>query len=527
MPARRALFDRWTLGFVLLSVALVWVRIVALRLSPLDLHFDEAQYWAWSQSFELGYFSKPPLIAWVIAATTALVGDAEWGVRLAAPIAHGLGALALYALGRNLYGAAAGFWAGLTWLLLPAVSLSSFVMSTDALVLPLWSFALLALWRLVATRSWFWAVLLGVAVGAGALAKYAMLYFPLCALLATWWAKPVREALLGPRGIVAALIALAILSPNLYWNFTHGFETVAHTASNASLTSDLFHPGEMLEFALNQGLVIGPIFLVLFVWLLSRAARHGSTLQDADRFLLAFVIPPLAVILVQAFLSRANANWAAAAYPAAVVWLCGNLIATKAMRRWLAGATFANVLLGALFISTTVDPAIPSQVVTAFNNLTGLHVRTPRGQREATHWEETAREIAIRARGEPGEAPFTAVLVDHRAAYFELAYYWRHARRSGAPLPPVRMWLLTDAARNSAEAGDPMRPEEGARVLVVHMTPKYLPLVAGDFTVFRAVEHLSVPLDGGATRELDISVGESFAPAVRDEAYLLRVRELN
>jgi hypothetical protein len=527
MPARRALFDRWTLGFVLLTAGLVWLRIVTLRLSPLDLHFDEAQYWAWSRSFELGYFSKPPLIAWAIAATTALFGDSEWAVRLSAPIAHGLGGLALYVLGRNLYGAAAGFWAGLTWLLLPAVSLSSFVISTDALVLPLWSFALLALWRLVATRSWFWAVMLGVAVGAGALAKYAMLYFPLCALLATWWAKPVREALLGPRGIVAAVIALAILSPNLYWNFTHGFETVAHTASNASLTSDLFHPGEMLEFILNQGLVIGPIFLLLFSWLLSRAARRGSTLQDADRFLLAFVIPPLVIILVQAFLSRANANWAAAAYPAAMVWLAGNFIATKAMRRWLAGATLVNVLLGGLFVAMMIQPSIPSEVVTSFNSFTGLHVRTPRGQREATNWEETAQLIALRARGEPGEAPFTTVLVDHRAAYFELAYYWRHARRSGTPLPPVRMWVLSDAARNSAEAGDPMRPEEGARVLVVHATPKYMPLVAGDFTVFRTVEHLSVPLDGGAQRELDISVGEGFAPAPRDADFLLRVRELN
>ena len=24
--------------------------------------FDEAQYWTWSQSFEWGYFSKPPLL---------------------------------------------------------------------------------------------------------------------------------------------------------------------------------------------------------------------------------------------------------------------------------------------------------------------------------------------------------------------------------------------------------------------------------------------------------------------------------
>ncbi len=68
-----------------------------------------------------------------------------------------------------------------------------------------------------------------------------------------------------------------------------------------------------------------------------------------------------------------------------------------------------------------------------------------------------------------------------------------------------------------------MRPEEGGRVLVVHLTPDYLPFVAGDFTVFRTVEHLTIPLGGGVNRELEISVGESFAPAPRDAAFEERV----
>jgi hypothetical protein len=146
--------------------------------------------------------------------------------------------------------------------------------------------------------------------------------------------------------------------------------------------------------------------------------------------------------------------------------------------------------------------------------------------RRSRAWEETAREIALRAAAQPGEAPFTAVMVDHRALYFELAYYWREARRAGAPLPPVRMWLLHGDARNSAEQIDPMRPEEGGRVLVVHMTADYLPFVAGDFSVFRTVEHLTIPLGGAYTRELEISVGEGFAPALRDAAYRERIRAL-
>jgi hypothetical protein len=117
-------------------------------------------------------------------------------------------------------------------------------------------------------------------------------------------------------------------------------------------------------------------------------------------------------------------------------------------------------------------------------------------------------------------------MVDDRATYFELNYYWRHARRAGAPLPPVRMWLLHGEPRNSAEANDPMRPEEGGRTLVVHLTPSYLPLIATDFASFRTVEHLTIPLGGGITREMEISIGEGFAPLPRDAAFEERRRRI-
>ena len=63
--------------FVLL--ALTAIRIVGLHFSVVDLFFDEAQYWAWSRELSFGYFSKPPLLAWVIAATDPICGSASSG----------------------------------------------------------------------------------------------------------------------------------------------------------------------------------------------------------------------------------------------------------------------------------------------------------------------------------------------------------------------------------------------------------------------------------------------------------------
>ena len=507
-PTRSTAFDRATLAFLAVLTALTWLRIELLRLNPIGLYYDEAQYWMWSRSLEWGYFTKPPLIAWVIAGTTALFGDAEWAVRLGAPLAHAIGALAIFALGRAMYGAWTGFWAGVGWLFMPAIWLSSAIISTDALMLPFWAIGLLSMWRLSTTRAWVWAIVLGAAIGAGVQAKYAMLYFVPCAALAVWRLPMVRQAVAGGRGIAAAAIALALVTPNLVWNARHGFVTAQHTAANARLdAADLFNFDELFEFLSSQA-IIGPLIFLALLWLTWRAMTRASSLSVEDKFLLAFMLPPFLFVSIIAFVSRANANWAAVAYPAALVWVTGSLLVSAAGRRFFTAAILVNFIIGAGFTLVAFNPSISNQF---------------KGVRMARAWDETAREIALRAATQPGEAPFTAVLVDSRATYFELNYYWRQARRAGAPLPPVRMWLLHEEARNSAEAIDPMRPEEGGRVLVVHISPDFLPFVAGDFTVFRTVEHLTIPLGGGINRELEISVGEGFAPAPRDAAFEERV----
>ena len=512
MPATRAAFDRATLAFLVVLIAAMAGRVALLQLNPLDLYLDEAQYWMWSRSLEWGYFTKPPMVAWAIAATTALFGDAEWAVRLASPVAHGIAALALFSLGRSMFGAWAGFWCGVGWLFMPGVWFSASIISTDALMLPLWSIALLALWRMVETRAWIWALALGLATGFGAQAKYAMLYIVPCIALAAWRLAPVRSALAGGRGWLAGAVAAAALAPNVYWNARNGFVTAQHTAANADFDlGDLFHPGELWEFVSGQAGVVGPLIFLAAFWYAWRALGRGEALSLQEKFLWAFIAPPFLFVSVLAFVSRANANWAAVVYPATMVLVTGALFSSLRGRRVLAAATAINVAIGGAVMAApfVLDPAISNQV---------------KGVRTTRAWQETASEIAFRAAARPGEQPFTAVMVDDRATYFELNYYWREARRAGAPLPPVRMWLLHGEARNSAEAIDPMRPEESARVLIVHLTPGYVPLVAEDFTSFRTVAPLSIPLGGGFTRDFEISIGERFAPTPRDAAFEARLR---
>lgn len=496
--------DRTSGLFLACAAGAAALRIWLLIVSPLELQFDEAQYWFWSRTFDWGYFSKPPLVAWAIALTTNIFGHAEWAVRLSAPIAQALAACVLFVLARRMYGDRAALWAGVSWLVLPAVWVSSSVMSTDALLMPLWSFALLALWRFQETRAWGWAILLGAAIGFGALAKYAMLYFLLCAAIAALWAPELRRALLSLRGAGALLTAALVLAPNLIWNALNSFATISHTAENAGGGDIGFHPDEVIEFILGQALVAGPVMFAAIVALAGFALWRPARLDLRDKVLIAFVAPPIVIIVAQSLISHAHANWAASAYPAAIVWAAGRLAQMKLGPAVLAGAAAVNLGLGAVASAA------------ALNSRFAEHAGLSNALEDSRGWRETA---ALAASAAAAHGPFTAIVTDHRALFFELTYYWPERQ------PPLRMWVLRDEARNHAEAVAPMEPALGARVLVVHMQTRYRDLVAGDFARLTEIGRREINLGGDERRELIFSIGEGFSPAPRDAAFLARLGE--
>src|SRR5271169_2098481 len=128
-------------------IAITLVRIIVLIVSPLQLYPDEAQYWWWAQTPDWGYFSKPPMIAWVIWQTTTLFGNSEWAIRLASPLLHGATALLVFGIARQVFSARAGLWSALAYLTTPGVSYSCGLISTDVPLLFFWAFALYAFLR--------------------------------------------------------------------------------------------------------------------------------------------------------------------------------------------------------------------------------------------------------------------------------------------------------------------------------------------------------------------------------------------
>jgi 4-amino-4-deoxy-L-arabinose transferase-like glycosyltransferase len=323
----------------LILFALTIARLVALHVSVVDLFFDEAQYWSWSRTLAFGYFSKPPLLAWILAGAAEICGDGEACLRAASPIFYLGTSLLAYAIAALLYDERTAFWTALVVALSTGVVFSSRIVSTDVPLLFFLTLALLAWLKLLMGGSARWTVVLGIALGAGALAKYAMVYFVAGVALAALTDDGARKLLRRPALWLAVLIAAVIAAPNVGWNLVNGLATFKHTGRNIEGDGFELTIGKGLEFILSQFLVIGPIVFGIFLVLVVRMPWRN--LPRADRVLMSFATPPLALVTAVAFAHGANANWAAPAFvPAAIV-------ATAVMvrrKRW--GLLTASLCIG-------------------------------------------------------------------------------------------------------------------------------------------------------------------------------------
>jgi 4-amino-4-deoxy-L-arabinose transferase-like glycosyltransferase len=311
---------RWALWVVF---AVTLARLVWLGLGRTDLYPDEAQYWLWSLHPAFGYYSKPPVVAWLIALTTALFGESEAAIRIAAPLLHFGTALVVYQVARRLYDAPAALWSAIAYATLPGVSVSAAIMSTDAPLLFCWAVALYAFIRAREARGGRWWILVGIAIGMGLLSKYAMAYWLISALLFLLLFRDERRHL--KPFLAATLLGLAIYAPNFAWNWANGFVSYLHTRDNADLGGALFHPRMFFDFFGSQFGVFGPIFFASLIVLVALAKRSLRDRRAA--FLACFALPTLAMMLAVSFLSRAHPNWSAPTFVSATVLVVAWLMA--------------------------------------------------------------------------------------------------------------------------------------------------------------------------------------------------------
>ena len=344
MQQNRSIYSLKTLLTFVAIVTIYRLFILFYASERIDLYADEAYYWLWSQHFDFGYYSKPPMVAWLIKIGTSLFGDTFVGIKIMSLVVYIFTTLNIYYLAKELFDENVAFFSGLAFITLPAVWLSSLIISTDVPFLFFWSLGMLFFVKALKSDNWRDWIVTGIAGGGGLLSKYTMIIFVVSAFAYLAVSPTHRRHIKNPKLYTAMILAAIIYLPNLYWNYTHEFVSFKHTSrDNAHITGIHFHLNKMLEFLGSQFAVFGPL---LFGWLLALLPRYRTLMREESfKLLWWFIVPMFALILTVSLLSRAFANWSAPMYVASTILVVAWLVRNR-YKKWLYAAIGVNILFG-------------------------------------------------------------------------------------------------------------------------------------------------------------------------------------
>ena len=323
------------------------VRLMVAATMPLSA--DEAYYRVWAHALAPGYLDHPPMVALWIRAGTAVAGDTALGIRLFGPLSALLGSLLLWRAGEDL-APGRGVGRRAVWLLNGTLLLNagSVVMTPDTALLLFWTASLAALARLLRTGNGVWWIAAGAAAGAAFDSKYtAILLVP--GVVAWLLAVPSLRFWLRRREFwAAAVVAVAVTAPVLWWNLAHGWVSFARQGGRAGDFHSAAAVSHLFEFVSGQIGLATPLLAALFGIGIWRCVRAGAWRTPAAGLIAATTLVPLAVFLQHALGDRVQANWPAILYPGAAL---GTAMTVE--RFWRSAVAVGLGLSGLVYVQAT------------------------------------------------------------------------------------------------------------------------------------------------------------------------------
>ncbi len=319
--------------------------------SGFDLVGDESYYWDWSRHPDWCYFSKPPMVAWIIGAATWLFGDYTAVVRLPSAVLGTLFLLVLYHTTKLFYSSRAAFLALIIILATPGNAIGNLIMTIDPPLYFFWIAALYFLYQaLFEGRKIAW-LLAGIATALAFLSKPSALALPVMTGLYLLITPNKRSQLMNNYLLFLLPIALSAV-PLVVWNQQHDWIMLNHSQGHfAEKHRDWL---KVLEdfglFVLIQFLVLSPVIFILLMRVCTSGLTGFRTLPDKERFLFMTGPALLIGIFCLSLVQKVQGNWPGPFYFSALIMLSG-WISEGRWRTWLKPALITGFALVALTYS--------------------------------------------------------------------------------------------------------------------------------------------------------------------------------
>jgi 4-amino-4-deoxy-L-arabinose transferase-like glycosyltransferase len=354
---------------------------------------DELYFIVCGERPDWGYVDQPALVPLLAAASHHIFGDHLLGFRLLPALVMSITVAFSAEYTRILGGARFAQWlAGLCVLLGPIFLIQGVLFSTDMIQALTWLGLAWVLARLEQSGDERWWLAFGAIAGFSLNTKYLIAFF-LAALAIGLLATPQRRSLAKPWVWLGALLALAMMTPNLLWQQAHGWPFI-ELGKAGSGGKNL--PMSLPQFFLQQMLQTGP--LAALVWI---AGLWAGMVRPKPASARAFPIA-WAVLMLLFVQSHGKPYYLAPIYP-----ILFGLGAVR-IEAWLAnpigrGAVLALTAVAGTLTAPLTLPILPVETFIRYQSALGV---TPSvGERQKTGvlpqyyadmfgWPELAAKVA-------------------------------------------------------------------------------------------------------------------------------------
>ncbi len=326
------------LFLILFLITLVKIGILYINKTPLWV--DEAQYWFWSKFPDTGYYSKPPMIAWIIGFFTKYLGDEIFWIRLPAALLHMATAIYIYLIGNKLYDEKVGFYSAISYITLPVISFSSFFISSDVPLMLCWAGAFyhfITAIELKDENRFFSWIIFALWLGLGLMSKYTTIL--LAGGIGLFVLNNRFGLLFTANFWFSFILAGLVFLPNILWNSKNEFASFHHTQENltnsetsVSLIEKLsnLHFMGLLEFIGGQILILGPILFLFTLFAIFKKVKSETLLIAEERttkaMLLYISLPVIIAGIILSIISESQVHWTGPAYISLIILTCWYLL---------------------------------------------------------------------------------------------------------------------------------------------------------------------------------------------------------
>jgi hypothetical protein len=303
------------------------------------LHRDAYLYLSQSHHLAWGFFSTPPLVAFVTRLHTLVWGDSLLAIRLLPAL---VGTANLFLVGwliKKLKGGTLAQVFGLTAVLLSPAYLRPAVLLQPVVFNHLfWLLSALVVFQLVRKqepRQLLWLI---PVLGLGWLAKYSIIFYA-AALLAALLVSPHRK-LLWTRYLPWTLAGgMLIILPNLLWQHAHNWPVISHMSELQETQLDNVVLKDFISGQLFMHLPALPVWIGGLIYLLFHPRHRKYRL-----FALAFLFTLLLIIFL-----KGKFYYTIAAYTMLMVFGGIAWEQWSARRPWIAWLVLALILANGIY----------------------------------------------------------------------------------------------------------------------------------------------------------------------------------